>query len=167
MVLDVARQAFYSSGGCMTRARNGEPERFYQEVVLTWASDDCLLWPYAKSHGYGVMGLPDKTVGLVHRRACEDVNGPPPNTDSLSLHSCGQGHNGCCNPKHTRWGNRSENMADATKHGVVPSKINEGLVRVIRGLRGIKSANAIADQFDISPASVNNILSGKSWSWVE
>ncbi len=150
----------------MSRAANGDPEKFYQEVALFWTSDECLFWPFAKAHGYGIMGCPDKTVGLVHRRLCQDTHGEPME-NQIALHSCGQGHLGCVNQKHLRWGTRSENMADAVKHGRVKSNIDENLVRLLRQLKGSKSINALADEFGVSPASIGNIFSGKSWSWVE
>lgn len=134
MVLDVARQAFYSSGGYMItkrkKAPNGEPERFYREVVLAWTSDECLLWPYAKvSTGYGQMAIEPGRRGksgkrvLVSRRACEDTNGPPPSAYHDAAHSCGKGHLGCCNPKHLHWATRLENVAEAIAHGTVNSRL--------------------------------------------
>jgi hypothetical protein len=134
VVLDVARQAFYSSGGYMItkrkKAPNGEPERFYREVVLTWTSDECLLWPYAKiSSGYGQMAIEPGRRGksgkrvLVSRRVCEDTNGPPPTPHHDAAHSCGKGHLGCCNPKHLHWATRLENVAEAIAHGTVNSRL--------------------------------------------
>ena len=157
MVLDVARQAFYSSGGYMTRARNGEPERFYQEVVLTWASDDCLLWPYAKAHGYGVMGLPDKTVGLVHRRACEDVNGKPAENE-IALHSCNNGHLGCCNYRHLYWGSRRQNMIDALESGRVNGLTPEKQEKAKQLRSQGQSYNSIAGQLGVSPAAIGTFF---------
>ena len=176
MVLDVARQAFYSSGGYMItkrkKAPNGEPERFYREVVLAWTSDECLLWPYAReSGGYGQMRLPNKIVGLVHRRACEDVNGPPPSPSHEAAHSCGSGHLGCCNPGHLRWATRMENMADAVAHGTMARGRGTGSRKLdalkVAGIRNRLAAGVpqrqIAAEFGISHVMVGLIKRGHRW----
>ena len=37
------------------KAENGEPKRFYKEVVLPYEGDECIIWPYNKSASrYGV-----------------------------------------------------------------------------------------------------------------
>lgn len=177
MVLDVARQAFYSSGGYMItkrkKAPNGEPERFYREVVLAWTSDECLLWPYAKvSTGYGQIAIEPGRKGkrvLVHRRACEDINGPPPGPNYDAAHSCGKGHLGCCNPKHVRWATRTGNVADAIAHGTAGRgtggyKLDRLKAAEIRNrlTEGV-SQRKIAKEFGVSQAMVSKINTGYHW----
>lgn len=156
----------------MIRAKNGEPERFYQEVVLTWTSDECLLWPYAKeSGGYGQMRLPNKIACLVHRRACEDVNGPPPSPSHEAAHSCGSGHLGCGNPGHLRWATRMENMADAVAHGTMARGRGTGSRKLdalkVAGIRNRLAAGVpqrqIAAEFGISHVMVGLIKRGHRW----
>ena len=149
-----------------TKAPNGEPERFFREVVLTCTSEECLVWPYSKAHGYGYAALGSGKPELVHRKACEAIHGPAPEATSLSLHSCGNGHLGCVNPKHLYWGSRPENARDALAHGVIKSPITESIVQEIRRLSQSKSINALADIYGVNPSVVSKIIKRESWSWV-
>lgn len=147
----------------MTRAKNGEPEQFFQQVLLM-DTEDCILWPFAKAHGYGVMQLPDKTIGLVHVRACLAVHGSSENPEYIALHSCHQGHLGCCNPKHLYWGSRSQNMTDAIEAGQV-----RGLTKDKRQLAKLLAAsgwsyNRIADELEVSAAAVGIFMRGETFS---
>src|SRR3990167_2955933 len=95
----------------------GEPEQYFLEIVLSFTSDECLLWPYHKgSNGYGMLWRDNRQQG-VHRLACEAIHGPPPTPKHEAAHLCGKGHNGCCNPQHVRWATPAENCADALAHG--------------------------------------------------
>ena len=147
----------------MTRAKNGEPEQFFQQLLNSDA-EDCVLWPFAKAHGYGIMQLPDKTVGLVHARVCRAVNGSPENSEHIALHSCHQGHLGCCNPKHLYWGSRSQNMADAIEagqaRGLTEDKRNRAKAFSALGW----SYNRIADELGVSAAAVGTFLRGETFS---
>ena len=94
----------------------GAPEEFYQSVVATYEGDECLIWPFARnSQGYGHIRLNGSMV-LVTRRVCEADHGEPTDGQSFALHSCGNGHLGCVNRQHLRWGSQVENMADMVKH---------------------------------------------------
>lgn len=148
-----------------TKAPNGEPERFFREVVLTCTSEECLIWPYAKAHGYGYAALGNSKPELVHRKACEATYGPAPKATSLSLHSCGNGHLGCVNPKHLYWGSRSENARDALGHGTIKSPITESIVQEIRRQSPSKSINALADLYGVNPSVVSKIIKRESWGW--
>jgi hypothetical protein len=96
------------------RTFNGEPERFYQETVLTYDGDDCLLWPYAKTpQGYAMMRVKGSAQSItVHRRLCEEVNGPPPGPGYDAGHSCNFGTTGCVARAHVFWQTRVDNIAD-------------------------------------------------------
>jgi hypothetical protein len=84
---------------------------------IAYEGDDCLIWPHAKNeHGYAIV-LKDGKNKLVSRIICEAVNGPPPSEKPESLHSCGNGHLGCVNKRHLRWGTHAENMAEMAVHG--------------------------------------------------
>lgn len=154
----------------MTKA--GEPENFYQAFVVTWQSDDCLTWPYARiSTGYGQMSKPEGGRVLVHRRLCEEVNEPPPTEHHDAAHSCGKGHEGCCNPKHLHWATRAQNRADAIKHGTQgrggagnKTILSRAQVEEIRRrLKDKEPQRSIAKHFGVSQATISKINTGDSW----
>lgn len=79
--------------------------------------DDCLIWPFSRTtHGYGQFGYLGESH-LAHRMMCELAHGPAPADKPQAAHSCGNGHNGCCNPKHLSWKSNSENQRDRRAHG--------------------------------------------------
>jgi hypothetical protein len=95
----------------------GSAKEFLYEVVMKYEGDDCLTWQFYRApHGYGKIGFGNKTFN-VHRVVCELAHGKPPTCNHYALHSCGNGHLGCCSPKHLYWGTQKENMADAIRHG--------------------------------------------------
>ena len=176
-VLDMGAPAIlFTVRGHMTRrqkAPTGEPERFFREVVLTCTSDECLIWPYARtSAGYGQMAIEKGRGGkrvLIHRYACEQIYGPPPSPHYDCAHSCGKGHEGCCNPKHLRWATRWQNVADAVAHGTQgrghgATKLDISKVEAIKQelARGV-SQRMIAKAFGVSQAMVSGINTGVRW----
>jgi len=99
------------------RTFNGEPRKFLA-AAKAYDGNDCLLWPYATDgHGYGHVKRWGESPQKVHRLVCEAVKGPPPFPKAEALHSCGNGHLGCCAPKHLRWGTHADNGRDMVAHG--------------------------------------------------
>jgi HNH endonuclease len=84
---------------------NGEVQRYYDEVVLTWDSDDCLLWPYSLDGGY-----PALNGERGHVLICEETHGPKPDPKMHAAHWCGVRR--CINRRHLRWATSAENEAD-------------------------------------------------------
>ena len=86
------------------------------EDHIDFSSDDCLAWPFGRDQkGYGAV----KFRGIqtnAHRVMCILAHGEPTSEMQHALHSCGQGHNGCVNPRHLRWGSVKDNCDDRTKH---------------------------------------------------
>lgn len=154
-------------------ALNGEPERFYQDVVLAYDGDECLIWPYAKANGYGVLTRDGKTR-RAHRLVCEEINGPPPTPKHDAAHSCGKGHLACVTKGHLFWKTRAENQADRIRHGTSNrgerhgmAKLTEAEAREIRAIRSAETNTTIAARYGISHRTVSDIQTGKSWGWVE
>lgn len=149
----------------------GEAERFLREVVLVYAGDECLTWPYAKnSAGYGHLQLDGKHQ-LVHRLACEAEHGPAPAEAPLAAHGCGKGHLACCARKHLRWATEEENKADMIGHGSQKfgeqsrnSKLTEQAVRAIRASTATNSE--LAAQFGVDRANIVAIRNMKTWRHV-
>lgn len=102
-------------GGGFSRSSVGEPERFYLEVVLPYDGTDCLFWPYARDrHGYPQMKQGENVV-FVHRRICEEANGPAPTPGHEAAHSCHNGHLACVARRHLSWQTHAENVADSNR----------------------------------------------------
>ncbi len=99
------------------RTAEGDPERYYQNVVLAYDGSECLFWPFSRTKaGYGNMQY-EGSARLVHRRVCEEVNGPPPTPKHEAAHSCGNGHLACVTKLHLDWKTHAGNMADMAAHG--------------------------------------------------
>jgi len=98
--------------------RSGAPlrggvKRYFQDVVLSYEGNECLIWPFARNaKGYGIM-----RGGIVSRIVCERANGPPPTPEHQAAHSCGKGHEACCTKRHLSWKTQTENNADKLIHG--------------------------------------------------
>jgi hypothetical protein len=88
-------------------------KQFFENVVLKYEGDECLMWPFpwSKFDYYPKIKYRLKST-KVHRAVCLEVYGPPPDGKPEVAHSCGRGIEGCCNPKHLRWASRAENIAD-------------------------------------------------------
>lgn len=149
----------------------GEQRRYFNEVVVVYDGDDCLIWPYSLlNNGYGVL---NKKV--VSRMACEKRHGPPPDEKYDAAHSCGKGHLGCVNPMHMSWKTRKENMADQLEHGTRNrgerqgnSKLTPDMVREIRSQLGCRTQLSMAREYGLSPGHVSNIVNGKKcWEWLD
>lgn len=80
-------------------------------------TDECLIWPLRREkNGYGRISNRFRA----HREMCRLAHGEPSSELPHALHSCGNGHLGCVNKRHLRWGTPLENRKDALAHGVQP-----------------------------------------------
>lgn len=158
-------------------AMRGEPLNFVVNVASTFEGDDCLSWPYSRNKaGYGTIYQSKGKTTVVSRMVCAIVHGEPESPDLHALHSCGNGHLGCVNPRHLNWGTARENMADKVGHGTdkikargvdaPSSKLNDDDVRAIRVMSQVKGNAEIAKQYGVTSASIRNILIGKTWKHV-
>lgn len=154
-------------------AANGEPMRFLLDTAMPFTGDGCLEWPFAKNqYGYGIVTYEGK-ASVVTRLICALTNG---NAESNldAAHSCGNGHLGCCNPRHISWKTRAANKADTVLHGTHDrgsrngnSKLTEEDVAAIRKLRGDGlTQSAIGAMYGVSRAAIYKIESGKGWRWL-
>lgn len=149
----------------------GKAQRFYREVVLTYEGDECLIWPFATSKGYGRMRR-DGRMLTVSRVVCEEVNGPPPTPAHDAAHSCGRGHLACVTKRHLSWKTSAGNKADMLLHGThnrgdhhYGAKLTDEQVREIRSSdeQGIE----LATRFHVSQGHISYIRSGVKWGWVK
>jgi DNA-binding transcriptional regulator YiaG len=74
--------------------------------------DWCLIWPFARESrvGRGMMAVSGSKKVWAHRAMCELVHGPAPTDKPQAAHSCGNGDQGCVNPRHLSWASNSENQ---------------------------------------------------------
>jgi len=183
-LIDACEKPVVSKGLCSAhyhrQRRNGDPKggrtpdgtalKYYKDVVLNHEGGDCLIWPFTRTtHGYGQICLGAARVG-VHRLVCNDRHGPPPTSEHVAAHSCGNGHLGCVSPDHLSWKTVKENSADAVLHGTLRrgeacwnAKLTASTVRKIRKLKGVISQRQIAEKLGVSPATVSHIHAGRQW----
>lgn len=148
------------------KARWGEAHAWAQAAVH-YTGDDCLLWPFGKTNGYGALGA-NGAKAQAHRFVCELAHGKPPRDGLDCAHSCG--NRACCNPRHLRWASRAENEADKKAHGTSNSgerhglsKLTEADVRSIRSLAGSMTQRAIAARYGVGSDQISRIINGKRW----
>ena len=109
----------------------------------------------------------DGKLDRATRTMCILAHGEPPTPFHEAAHSCGKGHEGCCNPAHLSWKTRSENRRDRDIHNRKPKafryKLTPAQVAEIRALEGQLTQQKIADRYGISPNTVSQIHKGILW----
>lgn len=138
-----------------------------------YQGDDCLKWPFPRcDDGYCAFQKERKKI-LAHRFMCLLAYGEPPTPKHESAHNCGNGHEGCLNPKHLRWATMAENKADELLHGTRnrgerngQSKLTAMQVREILALAGTLSKAKIARRYGVSEGAIREILAHRNWTWV-
>lgn len=154
----------------------GECSQWINEVALTHEDRDaCLKWPYSTDGaGYGKVVL-DGRLQRVSRIVCEAIHGPPPTPDHEAAHSCGKGHEACCNQWHLGWKTPVENNADKIEHDTHKRgerhpmvKLGEPDIHEIRRLAdgGMKQSE-IAKMFGMSAGAICMIVARKRWDWLK
>lgn len=151
-------------------------ERFWSKVDRSGGPDAC--WPWLGSRtrsGYGSFVANDKFYRS-HRVAYSLATGNDPG-DRQVCHNCPGGDNpSCCNDRHLWLGTNAENVADAYAKGMTPrpigernpsARLGENDVREIRRrcLSG-ERAQAVANDYGVCLATVDNIRSRRSWRHV-
>lgn len=138
----------------------------YLDESLKIKTDDCQIWPYAKTgDGFGFIRIDGKNVSLCGH-VCEKFNGPRPE-GNVVRHLCGNGHLGCYNPKHLAWGTQKQNLDDKLIHGRTYSrnswdKLDE--CEVLEIYNSNLSNKELAAMYKITRVSVSRIKNGKTWA---
>lgn len=146
--------------------------RYFFEEALGYEGDDCLIWPYATSHGgYAMMDAGVTGTRYVHRIICETIYGPPPSPAHETAHSCG--NRPCLNKKHLRWATPLENSSDQLAHGTRArgekqggSKLTRKDVNFIRSHKGDLSQGVLARRFGVSRSLICMIQKHRVWAWL-
>ncbi len=152
---------------------NGAPQAFVKQAT-SWRGDDCLFWPFARdSAGYGRISIRGRSI-VASTYVCQVVHGPKPFHKAEAAHECGNGHEGCVNPRHLAWKTRDQNMLDMVGHGTSlrgtrspHAKLTDSDVRRIRMLKGSLLQREIADLFDVCADTIGAIHRLERWAWLD
>lgn len=153
---------------------NASPARdFFLNTVLKYEQDECLTWPFYRSEkGYGRMRWKGKDH-YVHRLADQILKGMPSNQDYDAAHTCGNGHLGCCNPKHVVRCSRAVNRSHMIEHGtlqvgeaVAVSRLTNEQVLQVTAMIGKVPQKEIAKRFGVGYSTIWSIRAGYSWGWL-
>jgi hypothetical protein len=135
----------------------------------------CIVWTRALRNGYGVRNIQSGRKGwkvtYMHRLACEEANGPPPDPKALALHHCN--NRACVNGRHLYWGSRSDNSEDSRRDGSMALGEKHGAVKLTREqvleIRASKTSSyKIAPVFGVAPSTVRGIRNGHgNWKWLD
>ena len=77
--------------------------------------EQCLILPNALPGSPASVRYNCKEMAA-SRAMCIIVHGLPENPKHQAIHSCGNGHLSCVNPKHIRWGTNADNQRDRQIH---------------------------------------------------
>lgn len=146
----------------------GKAIKWLRDHVAYPHKDWCLIWPFSRTRGYGGFCYMGKHQ-VAHRFMCELVHGLPPSPEHHAAHSCGNGEDGCVNPWHLFWKTPSANSLDKRLHGTAyregrNNKLTPQQVLEIRGLRGKKTQDDLAEMFGVGRQNIGAILTGRSWT---
>lgn len=153
------------------KAAQGEP-RAWLDQYLSHEGEDCLIWPFARfPNGYAAVVFEGRTT---HASSvmCGLACGEAPTHDHGAAHSCGNGHEGCVNPRHLRWATQRENIADSVEQGTRcrgedqhAAKLTEDAVKAIR------ASNArqidLAAKYGVAPETIRRVRKRQAWAWLE
>jgi len=138
--------------------------------LLENAPPHCVTWPlFRDANGYGKIGYCGKQH-WAHRLMCTRANGEPPSPHHEAAHSCGNGDQGCVNPRHLSWQTKTRNQLDRRQHGTKNNpywgkdgKLSREEVIQIRALKGATTQAKIAQMFSITDATVRDIFRRRTW----
>lgn len=145
--------------------------RQWLEAHVAYEGDDCLIWPFSRtSYGYAQLSVNNRPAGG-HRLMCRLAHGDPPQPKMHACHSCGNGHLGCVNPRHLRWGTRKENQRDMVEHGRSNRGKNTPLTEadvlaICAAVDSGESQRSIGTRYNIGQQTVSSIVRGKNWGWL-
>jgi hypothetical protein len=138
-------------------------ERFWRHVPKQ-PDGECWEWQGTRqSHGYGHLRWGGKQV-YAHRVAYLLANGQVPRGVHV-MHSCDNPP--CVNPQHLSTGSRTDNMQDMVRRGRQRhggALFGWGQVEALRErYRGGERQIDLAVEFGVSPSSMHNLISGKTY----
>jgi len=87
------------------------------KMFRDYEGDKCLIFPFGTAaNPRGRVTYNFKSMEA-HRAMCIMAHKlPSEDGKTMALHSCGNGHLGCVNPKHLYWGDHGDNVKDGRRH---------------------------------------------------
>lgn len=83
--------------------------------AVSFDGDECLLFPGSHPGFPQAVRFNYRQIAA-SRAMCILAHGLPKEPRMQAIHSCGNGHLSCVNPKHIRWGTQADNSRDARLH---------------------------------------------------
>lgn len=152
------------------------PAKDWLRQHVSHFGEECLTWPFAiGADGYGRVHRDNNgSITTASHAMCEKAHGPKPSKRHEAAHTCGNGHEGCVNPRHLYWATPAENQADRVKHGTSNRGEQQHLtpltredVRRIRSLAGTVSVKSLAATFGVHQSSISKIIHRHTWAWLD
>lgn len=155
---------------------SGSVEAFMRRVNKAGPSG-CWIWRGNHNDaGYGVLNWAGRENQRAHRVSYTIHVGQLP-TDAVLRHSCDNPP--CVNPAHLQPGTHADNHDDMVRRGRdwkglrvrgerhALARLTEESARAIPTLAASGLSNCeIGRRFGVSPATVRNVLKGKTWAWL-
>lgn len=154
------------------RAGSGNAAAFL-DTAVAHVGGGCLVWPFAKSDGYGTVANQPEGTTLAHRIVLIRTTGAPPFPNLLACHVPGICHNrACVNPAHLYWGTKRDNSLDRHIDGTsnageqhLGAKLTEAQVRAIRS--SPERGRDLAQRLNVHNSTISNIRKRKTWAHVQ
>ncbi len=134
---------------------------------IDYTGDDCLPWPMMADGrvGRGRVGY-NGEIWWSHRLMCTLAHGEPPTSKHQAAHNCGNGHTGCCNPRHLEWKTNQQNSVDRSEHGrgSRPGKyrtLDKTKIARLKARKGLQTQTSAAKEFGCSLSLVQYHWHGK------
>lgn len=150
------------------QSRASPAQDFFNDIVLQYSSNDCLLWPFATRHGYPALSYNGRPVAA-HRLVCEFANGKPNEQKLQAAHSCG--NKMCVNGRHLRWATQSENESDKYAHGTMrhgqqhyKARLSNESVRAIR--LSLLTSRELSEVYNVSQSIINDLRARRTYKLV-
>jgi hypothetical protein len=149
----------------------GVGRKFLDDVLQATETDNCVIWPFGQSMGYGQINIGGKSR-RVHNFVCAQAHGPAQGSRYQAAHQCG--NRLCINPKHLRWATPSENSLDRDAHGTVvrgsrhylTSLTERDAIAIRLFMNNGGNSKDAADKYGVTRAVVTAIAARRTWKHV-
>lgn len=151
------------------RSRNNGRTHAFARAAATSSTDECILWPFATTQGYGAMTWDGRSI-RAHRQVLILATGGPPTPGRWdAAHAPGICHNpACVNPRHLRWATPKENNHDRWIDRTVPLGEAHHLTTLTKAdamaiAASDEPTKVLAERYGVSDTTVRNIRNGRRW----
>ena len=129
-------------------------------------TDDCIIWPYGLSDGYGTIQYNGRVQGA-HRVALI-LSGREPSEDKSVACHCPRvcTSRACVNPKHLRWDTQAENNRDTVRAALLEAKSRLNLEQVLE-MRKNASYGQLAKRYGVPYHVIKGCMDRRTWKGFE